>query len=133
MSHFPDDDLELGRQLASLDRLLELYAELDEAVADHLQQWPDTPSLAHTRNGYFALAVGKAKDKAIKHAERSAVLAEQRAANAELREYTEHERTLAKVMGITPAEFREKQAAAAAKMRRPQTQAELDEVMRNAR
>lgn len=132
------DQMEAARQLASLNRLLELAEDLSEAIDDHLQSW-GSARLAHARPSYLVSAIQREKDTLARRVERRSELAVQRAADAEQREYTVFEREMAAnraarglTTGTTPESYRQLQQEAAARMV-PQSQDELDRVMREAK
>lgn len=128
----------LDEVLSELDRLHRTATELMIAIDEYLQSWPSA-RLAHARPSYLIHAIEREKEALIATVERQSVLAAQKAADAEQREYTQFERDMAEIRkargltdGTTPADYRRLREENAAK-HRPQSPEDLARVMKEAK
>ena len=125
----------------ALEVVIEKATEIDYLLGEFLSEYASA-RVSHARAGvsYLISALRRDMEVVDKKAVRQAQIFEEAARNSDIHDYTDHERNMAAInkakgieWGDTPAKFR---AAREENMRtapRPQTQAEIDEVMRNAR
>jgi hypothetical protein len=131
----------MSDQTEALDLLVLQAQALESAIDDYLDEWTSA-RVSHARAGttYLVSALRKESDEVIRKARREEEKAVVKVANEERHEFTRFEVEMAAMRkarglpgGQTPAEYRALMAEARARMGPPQSQEEVDRIMREAR